>query len=150
MRVLLQRVSHASVEVDEQIVGKIDQGFLVFLGIEEDDDQVDIDYLVKKISGMRVFADNEGKMNLDIKQKEGKILCVSQFTLHASTRKGNRPSFIRAASPEKAEELYQNFLKTLREQGLEVESGIFGAHMKVDLLNDGPVTIWLDSKEKEY
>ena len=150
MRVLLQRVTEASVQVDGQLSGSIDGGMLILLGVEAEDDMEDIDWLVKKISKLRIYSDEEGKMNLSIVDVDGSFLVVSQFTLHASTKKGNRPSFIKAARPEQAEHLYETFMKRLGEfSGLRVEKGVFGADMKLRLLNDGPVTIWMDSKNKE-
>lgn len=150
MRVVLQRVSEASVKVESKIVGQINNGILVLLGITIDDSQDDIDWLVKKISQLRIFSDDEGKMNLSIQDVQGSILVISQFTLHASTKKGNRPSYINAARPEIAIPLYENFINSLKlESGLSVETGIFGADMKVSLLNDGPVTIIMDSINRE-
>lgn len=150
MRILLQRVSQASVTIDNQIFSQIDKGLLLLLGIEEEDNQLDIEWLVKKVLGMRIFSDAEGKMNLSVQDIKGEILVVSQFTLHASTKKGNRPSFIKAAKPAVAIPLYEQFIKHLQD-GLEkeVKTGEFGADMKVSLVNDGPVTIWIDSKNKE-
>ncbi len=150
MRILLQRVSSASVKIDGQIHSEIGPGLLVLLGIETADGSEDIDFLVKKTAAMRIFPDAEAKMNLSVTEIGGEILVVSQFTLHASTKKGNRPSFIRAARPEQAIPLYELFLeKMASESGLRVASGEFGADMKIALVNDGPVTIWMDSKEKE-
>jgi D-aminoacyl-tRNA deacylase len=150
MRAVLQRVSKASVSIDGKVHSAIQKGFLVLLGIEENDSKEDLDYLSSKICHMRVFSDAEGKMNLDIKQVNGQLLIVSQFTLHASTKKGNRPSFIKAARPEKAIPLYDLFIsETALALGKPVESGVFGADMKVELINDGPVTILLDSKNRE-
>jgi len=150
MRALIQRCSEASVMVEDQVTGKIGRGLLVLLGIEENDDRADADWLSDKIRQLRIFSDAEGKMNLALSDISGEILLVSQFTLHASTRKGNRPSFIRAARPEQAIPLYEYFRDSLS-RGLErpVASGIFGADMKVSLVNDGPVTIWIDTKNKE-
>lgn len=150
MRVVLQRVSSASVLIAGTVHGAIEHGFLILLGIEQDDAQADIDWLCRKISNMRIFSDEADKMNLSIQDKKGAFLVISQFTLHASTKKGNRPSFIRAARLDVAIPLYENFLKTLREtSGLDVQSGEFGADMKVHLVNDGPVTIVMDSKDKQ-
>jgi len=149
MRAVLQRVSYASVKVDDVITGRIEKGFLVLLGIEPDDTDTDIEWLANKCVNMRIFSDNDGKMNLSIKDVEGSFLVVSQFTLHASTKKGNRPSFIKAARPEHAVPMYEKFCTVLTDKGTQVERGIFGADMKVELLNDGPVTIILDSKNKE-
>lgn len=150
MRIVVQRVAEASVKIEGKIHSSIEQGFLVLLGIEEEDSEQDADSLVQKITQMRVFSDEEGKMNLSIQDIEGKFLVVSQFTLHASTKKGNRPSFIKAARPEKAIPLYEYFVEKLKfESKLEVNTGVFGAEMKVLLVNDGPVTILIDSKNRE-
>lgn len=149
MKTIVQRVSQASVSVDNKIVGKIDDGFLILLGIGQDDSQEDIDYLISKISQLRIFNDSDGKMNLDINSINGNCLVISQFTLFADTKKGNRPSFISAASPLLANELYEKFCHDLSTKlNKKVEQGIFGADMKVSLLNDGPVTIIIDSKNK--
>jgi D-tyrosyl-tRNA(Tyr) deacylase len=150
MRIVIQRVQEASVSIEGKLSASIQKGFLVLLGIEEADTEEDADYLVQKLCQMRVFADEGGKMNLDIAQVNGALLVVSQFTLHASTRKGNRPSFIRAARPEKAIPLYDYFI-TRAEQVLNkpCQSGTFGADMQISLVNDGPVTILMDSKNKE-
>ena len=149
MRAVVQRVSSASVSVDAKIVGEIQDGFLILLGIGHEDTEEDIDYLVGKISQLRVFADSEGKMNLDIKSIGGNCLVISQFTLYANTKKGNRPSFIEAAAPDIANQMYEEFCSQLSiEIGKEVEKGIFGADMKVSLVNDGPVTILYDTKDK--
>jgi D-tyrosyl-tRNA(Tyr) deacylase len=150
MRAVLQRVSKASVSIEGAVHSEIANGFLVLLGIETEDSTEDIDYLCQKISQMRVFSDAEGKMNLDIQQTNGSFLVVSQFTLHASTKKGNRPSFIKAARPEQAIPLYEQFLSTLAAQSsVPVKSGVFAADMQIALVNDGPVTIFMDSKNKE-
>lgn len=150
MRALIQLVSEASVRVDSGISGSIKDGFLILLGIEEADDQDDIDWLTKKITQLRIFPDAEGKMNQSILDIGGRMLVVSQFTLHASTKKGNRPSYIRAARPAQAIPLYESFVKKLElVSGTKVETGVFGAHMEVSLLNNGPVTIWIDTKNKE-
>ncbi|MGB1040961.1 MAG: D-aminoacyl-tRNA deacylase [Flavobacteriales bacterium] len=150
MRVILQRVSEASVTIDHQVYSQIENGLLILLGIEENDSQEDIDWLVKKTVNMRIFGDEEGKMNLSVLDIEGEILVVSQFTLFASTKKGNRPSFIKSAKPDISIPLYEQFIKTLQTQIItKVKTGVFGADMKVSLVNDGPVTIWLDSKNKE-
>ncbi len=150
MRLLLQRVSSASVTIDGDVKAAIGPGLLALLGVESDDAPDDADWLVKKTAAMRIFSDPEGKMNLSIGETGGEILVVSQFTLHASTKKGNRPSFIRAARPELAIPLYNLFLEKMSaELGRPVASGEFGADMKVALVNDGPVTIWLDTKAKE-
>jgi D-tyrosyl-tRNA(Tyr) deacylase len=150
MRAVIQRVSRASVTIDGKIHCSTALGFLVLLGIEGEDKEQDVSYLCQKIGSMRIFSDVEGKMNLDLKQINGEVLVVSQFTLHASTKKGNRPSFIRAAPPAQAIPLYESFISKLSaEFPLKVKSGVFGADMKVDLLNDGPVTILLDSRSPE-
>jgi len=150
MRIIIQRVSEASVKVDNAIVGEIQKGIFILLGIEEADTEEDIDWLVSKTINLRIFSDAEGKMNLSVKEIEGNILVVSQFTLHASTKKGNRPSFIKAAKPALANQLYEAFLKKLeKETSDKIERGIFGADMKVSLINDGPVTIIMDTKNKE-
>ncbi len=150
MRVLIQRVTRAAVRVDEEVAGRIGQGLLVLLGIEAADTEEDAEWLAGKLVAMRVFADREGKMNLDVRDVGGEILVVSQFTLHASTKKGNRPSFIRAARPERAIPLYENFKVRLSQAlGRPVAAGRFGADMKVELVNDGPVTIWVDSRARE-
>ncbi len=150
MRVVIQRVSQASVTIDGIEKSRIARGLLILLGIEPDDNQEDIDWLSKKIAALRIFSDDADLMNLSIQDIEGELLVVSQFTLHASTRKGNRPSFIRAARPETAIPLYESFVETLRSTSARpVYTGAFGADMKVLLLNDGPVTILLDSKNKE-
>lgn len=150
MRVLIQRVARASVRVGEDVTGQIGPGLLLLLGIEEVDTQEDVEWLVGKVVAMRIFADEEGKMNRDVRDIGGEILVVSQFTLHASTKKGNRPSFIRAARPEAAEKWYELFKRRVSEAlGKAVGSGRFGAEMKVELINDGPVTIWLDSRHRE-
>ena len=142
MKIVVQRVKNAKVEVDGNVVGKIDNGFLVLLGVTHTDTKENADYLVKKLCKLRVFTDEDGKMNLDIKKVNGKLLIVSQFTLYANCSDGNRPSFIEAAKPNQAEELYEYFCK--EEYGIDVEKGIFGADMKVSLLNDGPVTIIIE------
>ncbi len=150
MRVLLQRVTEASVEIEGKIKGSIGKGILVLLGIEEADTEADIAWLVGKISRLRIFDDEHGVMNLDVQQIGGEVLVVSQFTLHASTKKGNRPSYIKAAPEAIARPLYNRFLEVLSETlGQEVPSGEFGADMAVRLCNDGPVTIWIDSQNRE-
>ena len=149
MRVLIQRVAKASVEINNKVYSKISNGLLVFVGIEEDDTDNDIEYLCKKIANLRIFDDENGVMNDSVIQAKGQIMVISQFTLHASTRKGNRPSYIKAAKPEIAIPIYKRFCKLLQvTSGIEVETGEFGADMQVSLINDGPVTIWIDSKEK--
>ena len=150
MRVILQRVSEARVEVNNAIVGEIGQGLLLLVGVEEVDTQEDIDWLCRKICNMRIFGDENGNMNLSVKDVQGGVLVVSQFTLHASTKKGTRPSFIKAAKQDFAEKMYEGFKVSIaKELGKPIECGKFGADMKVSLLNDGPVTISIDSKNKE-
>ena len=148
MRVVLQRVSHASVTVEEKVIGKIKRGFLLLVGVTHDDTMEDMEYLVRKIVQMRIFEDEEGKLNRSIQDIGGEILSVSQFTLYADTKKGNRPSFSKAAPGDVALEMFEQFNGLLRESGVPVETGQFGADMKVELLNDGPVTILLDSKNR--
>ena len=147
MRALLQRVSHANVVVDEQIVGHIGQGLLVFLGIGHEDNETTVKTLADKIVQLRIFSDEQGKMNLSLLDIQGEMLVVSQFTLHADVRRGRRPSFTNAAPPALANLLYELFKETCTQYGLTVASGIFGASMSVELRNEGPVTIWLDSEE---
>jgi D-tyrosyl-tRNA(Tyr) deacylase len=150
MRVVIQRVSEASVKIDNKIHGQIEKGLMILLGIENEDSEVDMDWLIKKILNLRIFDDNEGIMNLSLKDVDGDILLISQFTLHASTKKGNRPSYIKAAKPEISVPLYEKFIEKLEsELGKKVSTGIFGADMKVALVNEGPVTITMDSKRKE-
>ncbi|HMQ46195.1 MAG TPA: D-aminoacyl-tRNA deacylase [Saprospiraceae bacterium] len=150
MRTVLQRVTQASVTIDGHIHSAIGSGLLILLGIEDADQEEDIDWLCKKISQLRVFNDEQGVMNRSVQDIDGELLVVSQFTLHASTKKGNRPSYIRAAKPDFAIPMYETFVKRLEAiSGLSVKTGVFGADMKVQLLNDGPVTILMDSKNKE-
>lgn len=150
MRVVLQRVAEASVKIDGAEVGKIAKGFLILLGITHGDEESDIDWLVRKIGALRVFEDSEGRMNLSINEIGGNALVVSQFTLYASTRKGNRPSFVHSAAPDYAEPLYEMFCQKLgAELGRTVQTGRFGADMQVSLVNDGPVTIIIDSRMRE-
>ena len=149
MRAVVQRVSSAQVTVDNSIIGQINQGFVVLLGIHQEDTIADIQYLVKKITQLRVFEDADGKMNDSLAAIHGGILSISQFTLYAQTKKGNRPSFVAAARPEVAEPLYEAFNQALREQNIPVATGMFGAHMQVSLVNDGPVTIIYDTRENE-
>ena len=150
MRVVIQRVQHCSVEVEGVTIGKIGKGLAILLGVEEADTQEDIDWLCGKISRLRIFDDENGVMNLDIQQAEGRAIVISQFTLYASTKKGNRPSYIRSAPEPISRPMYERFLATLSAtRGAEVEHGEFGADMKVSLLNDGPVTICIDSKNRE-
>jgi D-aminoacyl-tRNA deacylase len=147
MRALLQRVTHASVTVDEQVVGQIGQGLLVLLGVGQNDSEVQVKNLADKIVHMRIFGDEEGKMNRSLLDIGGELLVVSQFTLYADVRRGRRPSFTNAAPPSLAEPLVERFKDAVAAYGLRVANGIFGAHMHVELLNDGPVTVWLDSEQ---
>ena len=149
MRLVVQRVSSASVEVEGNITGKIEKGFFVLIGVEDADDEKIADKMISKLIGLRIFSDSEGKTNLSIQDVGGSLLLVSQFTLYADCRKGNRPSFVRAGKPELAEELYEYIIYECRKQVPEilVETGSFGADMKVELLNDGPFTVLLDSAE---
>jgi len=150
MRVIIQRVSKATVTINNSVYSNINQGLLLLLGVEEADLQRDIDWLVKKISQMRIFSDKDGKMNLSVSDINGEILVVSQFTLFASCKKGNRPSFTKSAKPEIAIPLYDSFVSKMNDSiKSELKTGVFGADMKVELINDGPVTIILDSKNKE-
>lgn len=144
MRLIVQRVSNATVEVNKEIVGKIEKGFMVLCGITHTDSENEANYLAKKMCNLRVFEDENGKMNLSIKDISGELLIISQFTLYADCTNGNRPSFTEAANPEVANELYEYFIKKCKEEGISVQKGIFGADMKVSLLNDGPVTIILE------
>ncbi len=148
MRVVLQRVSQAEVSIGGQKKAEIAQGFLLLVGIHQEDTEKDVSYLANKISKLRVFEDSEDKMNLSIQDIKGSILSVSQFTLYAQTKKGNRPSFIEAGEPERANQLYEKFNQELRDLGSPVMTGEFGAHMEVSLVNDGPVTIILDTKNQ--
>ncbi len=148
MKVVLQRVSEASVQVDGKIAGEISQGLMLLIGVDENDENADADWLVKKVLDVRIFSDEDGKMNHSVKDIQGEILCVSQFTLISDYKKGNRPSYIKAARPEKAIPLFDYFKDEIKKSGLKTESGIFGADMKVSLVNDGPVTLVLDSKTK--
>ena len=145
MRAVVQRVSHAKVTVDNEVTGSIEGGLLVFLGVSKEDSQAQADYLAVKIAGLRIFEDEEGKMNRAVSEAGGAVLVVSQFTLYGDVRRGKRPSFDEAAPPKQAEELYQYFVQALRRKGLRCETGRFQAMMQVDLVNDGPVTILLDS-----
>ncbi len=150
MRIVIQRVSTAQVSVNKQLVNKINHGYLILVGVGHMDTAQDVEWLVNKVANLRVFADENGKMNLNIRQVSGSILAISQFTLHASTAKGNRPSFTNAAAPELANLLYENFIHQLNSlHGIPTFKGVFGADMQVELLNDGPVTLWMDSKQKE-
>ncbi len=148
MRILLQRVKSAKVVVKGQDIAGIKQGLLLLLGVGKDDEAEDIENMAKKIVNLRIFGDEQGRMNLNIYQVKGQILSVPQFTLYADTRKGNRPGFDKSAEPEMAEEYWNRFNNLLRENSIDVKQGIFGAHMEVGLINDGPVTIWLDSKNR--
>lgn len=150
MRIVLQRVASASVSINNQVVSSIKKGLLLLLGIAPDDNSEDIEWLCRKVAALRVFADAEDKMNLDIRQAAGEILVVSQFTLYASTKKGNRPSFVASAVPQVAVPLYESFLSRISEvTGVNCRSGVFGANMQVSLVNDGPVTIIIDSRQRE-
>lgn len=148
MRLLVQRVSEAQVTVGSDSTGSIGLGLLVFVGISREDTTADADYAVQKITGLRIFPDDAGKMNCDVRQAGGSLLIVSQFTLYGDCRKGKRPSFDRAAPPEQAKALYDYFVEAARRTGSPVETGVFQASMKVRLVNEGPVTIWMDTKEK--
>lgn len=147
MKFVIQRVEQASVKVEEEIIGKIDKGFLVLIGISNEDTKEVADKMIKKLIGMRIFSDAEGKINLDLAKVNGELLLVSQFTLYADCKKGNRPSFVNAGKPDMANELYEYIVSECRKQISKVETGAFGAHMKVELLNDGPFTIVLDSRD---
>lgn len=150
MRILVQRVRHAAVEIGGEEVSRIGQGLLVLVGIEASDGEEDIEWLVKKLLGLRIFDDEQGVMNLDVRQVGGEVLVVSQFTLHASTKKGNRPSYIRSAPEAVSRPMYERFVARIEaELGQKVPTGKFGADMQVSLVNDGPVTIWIDSKNRE-
>ena len=147
MRVVVQRVSHATCTMDGQVTGSIQEGFLVLVGFAPNDTQAIVDKMIHKIINLRVFGDENGKMNLSIQSINGAILSISQFTLYADCKKGNRPSFVKAAKPDIAIPLYDSFNASLQAKGIDVQTGIFGADMKIDLCNDGPVTIVLDSEE---
>jgi len=147
MRAVIQRVKNANVSVDGNIMGEIDKGLVVLLGVEEEDTESDASYLADKIVGLRIFHDEEGKMNLSVKEQGGEILAISQFTLLGDVRKGKRPSFSNAARPEKAKELYQKFIDMVKSHDINVKEGVFQAEMLVNINNDGPVTIMLDSKK---
>ena len=149
MRLVVQRVKEAKVLADGDVLGGINLGLLVFLGVEHNDELEDVSWLVKKVLGLRIFSDGDGKMNCSLNQVNASVLVVSQFTLHASIKKGNRPSFIAAAEPIKANEMYEKFILGIKNEGIHVESGKFGANMQIELVNDGPVTILMDSKNKE-
>lgn len=149
MKAVIQRVSEASVKVDGNVVGEINTGFMLLIGIDENDEKTDAEWLVQKILNLRIFGDENHKLNLSIKDINGEILCISQFTLIADYKKGNRPSFIKAAKPDKAIPLFEYFKEELSKSDLKIESGIFGADMKVSLTNDGPVTIVMNSLTKQ-
>jgi len=150
MRAVIQRVTSSSLSINGLDYSKIGNGLLIFLGIEETDTSADTEWLCNKISGLRIFDDNQGVMNLDVKEIGGEVMVVSQFTLHASTRKGNRPSYIKAARPEIARPAYEDFIRSIElKLGSKVATGGFGAHMEIALVNDGPVTILIDTKNKE-
>jgi D-tyrosyl-tRNA(Tyr) deacylase len=150
MRVVIQRVLNASIEINKSIYASINQGLLVLLSIEDSDNSEDIEWLTGKIARLRIFSDSEGVMNCSVSDINGEILLVSQFTLHASTKRGNRPSYIRASGPDVALPLYEKFIERLKNQsGLTIKTGIFGADMRINLLNDGPVTILIDTKNRE-
>ena len=146
MRAVIQRVSQASVTVDQTVTGQIDQGLLVLLGVGRDDESGDLDYIYRKTVGLRIFEDDQGKMNLSLQDVGGQLLVVSQFTLYGDVRKGKRPSFVSAADPAKADRMYQEFCTRGRADGIDVQTGVFQADMQVALVNDGPVTIILDSR----
>lgn len=148
MKIVIQRVSAAKVEVENKTVGEISKGLLLLIGVDEEDTKIDANWLVKKILDLRIFSDEAGKMNLSVQDIYGEILCISQFTLIADYKKGNRPSFIKAAKPEKALDLFNYFKTEIAKSLLKIESGIFAADMKVSLINDGPVTLVFDSKTK--
>lgn len=148
MKIVIQRVSESSVKVDGKIVGKIGKGLMLLIGIDENDEKADADWLVQKILNLRIFGDENDKLNLSVHDIKGEILCISQFTLIADYKKGNRPSFINAAKPDKAVPLFEYFKEEISKSGLKTASGIFGADMKVSLINDGPVTIVMDSVTK--
>ncbi|MFS8541389.1 MAG: D-tyrosyl-tRNA(Tyr) deacylase [Tissierellales bacterium] len=145
MRAVVQRVSQANVKVDGKIVGEINKGLLVFLGVGKEDDEKDLDYMIDKILGLRIFEDENGKLNLSLMDIQGELLVISQFTLYGNVKKGKRPSFTDAADPDIANKYYELFIQKAREKGVKTEHGIFGADMKVSLINDGPVTILIDS-----
>lgn len=147
MRSVVQRVKHASVKVDDKVIGEIKHGIMLLLGVEDDDEEVDLEYMVEKIVNLRIFEDEDGKMNKSLSDVDGSILVVSQFTLLGDARKGRRPSFIQAARPEKAIPFYEKFIEKLREKNINTQTGEFGADMEVLICNDGPVTILLDSKK---
>lgn len=148
MRAVVQKVSSSKVTVDEEVVGQINKGLMVLLGVTHDDTSKDVDYMVDKVTNLRIFEDEDGKMNLSLKDVDGEVLAVSQFTLYGDARRGRRPSFSDAARPEVANPLYEEFVEKIKKQGINVGTGQFGAHMMVDLTNDGPVTILLESRKE--
>ncbi|MGF7436565.1 D-aminoacyl-tRNA deacylase [Lentilactobacillus senioris] len=148
MRVVLQRVSQAQVSISSKIVGQIDRGYVLLIGVADEDGEAELDYLVHKITNLRIFEDTNHKMNLSLTDVNGSILAISQFTLFADTKKGNRPSFTKAGKPEHAEQLYLQFVQRLKDAGIEVATGEFGADMQVELTNNGPVTILFDTQNK--
>jgi D-aminoacyl-tRNA deacylase len=147
MRAVVQRVHTCSVRVEQKFVGQIEKGLLVYLGVEKEDTDEDMQYLIEKVSGLRIFSDSDGKMNLSVQDIHGQILVISQFTLCADTRKGKRPSYNNAASPQMGEQYYNRFVDAVRGKGIKVETGVFGGKMQVEYTNDGPVTILLDSRK---
>ncbi|PKY90303.1 D-tyrosyl-tRNA(Tyr) deacylase [Falseniella ignava] len=150
MRILIQRSLQSSVEVNQQTIGSIDKGFVILVGVTHDDDASDVEYCVRKIANLRLFEDEDGKTNLSLKDVQGEILSISQFSLFANTKKGNRPSFIRAAQPDHANQLYEDFNEQLRALGFKVETGEFGTDMQVKIVNDGPMTLLIDSKDRDW
>lgn len=150
LRILIQRSLQSSVEVNQQTIGSIDKGFVILVGVTHDDDASDVEYCVRKIANLRLFEDEDGKTNLSLKDVQGEILSISQFSLFANTKKGNRPSFIRAAQPDHANQLYEDFNEQLRVLGFKVETGEFGADMQVKIINDGPMTLLIDSKDRDW
>jgi len=148
MRVVIQRSKNASVSVEDKIVGEIDYGFVALVGVTHEDNEEDVDYIVNKLIHLRIFEDEEGKMNLSLKDINGSVLSISQFTLYADTRKGRRPNFMQAAQPDKAEELYNLFNAKLKQEGIHTQTGMFGYMMNIQLTNSGPVTLQIDSKAK--
>ena len=150
LRILIQRSLQSSVEVNQQTIGSIDKGFVILVGVTHDDDASDVEYCVRKIANLRLFEDEDGKTNLSLKDVQGEILSISQFSLFANTKKGNRPSFIRAAQPDHANQLYEDFNEQLRALGFKVETGEFGTDMQVKIINDGPMTLLIDSKDRDW
>lgn len=150
LRILIQRSLQSSVEVNQQTIGSIDKGFVILVGVTHDDDASDVEYCVRKIANLRLIEDEDGKTNLSLKDVQGEILSISQFSLFANTKKGNRPSFIRAAQPDHANQLYEDFNEQLRALGFKVETGEFGTDMQVKIVNDGPMTLLIDSKDRDW